>query len=132
MFTLDRYASTPIYTQLIDQIELHILDGSLRPQDPLPSVRTLSVSLGINPNTLQKAYAALERGGICRSVPGSGRFVAEDARERIASGRRARLGALGDIVRELAVARIPLREIQACAEEAYQGAAQGWQEEGKT
>lgn len=132
MFTLDRYSSTPIYAQLIKQVELHVLDGTLRPQDPLPSVRALSVELGINPNTLQKAYAELERGGICRGVPGSGRFVAEDARERIASGRRARMGALSAIVRELAMACIPLAEIQICVEEAYKGVTLRWQGEAGT
>ncbi len=131
MFSLDKYGSMPIYAQLIDQVELHVLDGTLRAQDALPSVRTLSVALGINPNTLQKAYAELERKGICRSVPGSGRFVTEDACERIAGERRERMGLLATAVRELAAARIPLEEIQACVGEAYRSVTERWQTKGE-
>lgn len=123
MFTLDRYGRTPIYEQLIEQVELYILDGTLNPQDLLPSVRSLAVQLGINPNTLQKAYAELERRGICTSVPGSGRFVSAQARQRIEGNRRARMSTLARLVRELAAAAIPLQEVVACVEEAYQGSA---------
>ncbi len=131
MFVLDRYGRTPIYEQLIEQVELHVLNGTLQPQDMLPSVRTLAVQLGINPNTLQKAYAELERRGICTSVPGSGRFVAADARQRIAGDRRAQMSTLAQMVRELAAASIPLPEIVACVEAAYQGAAAQAAEGGK-
>ena len=124
MFTLDRYGRVPIYLQLIEQVELRVLDGSLSPQDVLPSVRALSASLGVNPNTLQKAYTELERRGICRSVPGSGRFVTQDAKPRIAERRRAQMDALAQRARELALAAIPLTEVLACVEAAYRQAIQ--------
>ena len=130
MFSLDRYGRTPIYEQLIEQVERRILDGTLRPQDALPSVRTLSLTLGVNPNTLQKAYMELERRGVCASVPGSGRFVTAEAMQRVAGGRRAKLDTLAAIARELALAAIPLGEVLACVEEAYQGAATALTKEG--
>jgi GntR family transcriptional regulator len=132
LFTLDRFGRTPIYEQLIEQVERCVLDGTLSPQDALPSVRTLSVSLSINPNTLQKAYMELERRGVCASVPGSGRYVTGDAKERVTRGRRARLSALARIAYELALAAIPIAEVLACIEEAYQGAKTAPQEEGTT
>ena len=125
MFTLDKYGRTPIYEQLIEQVEGRILDGALGEQDALPSVRALAVSLGVNPNTLQKAYAELERRGVCASAPGSGRFVAEGARARIADARRARLEELARVTRELAIAAIPLAELLRCVEDAYALAAPG-------
>jgi GntR family transcriptional regulator len=124
LFTLDRYGSTPIYTQLVEQVELRILDGTLHPQDPLPSVRSLSMALGINPNTLQKGYTELERRGICRSAPGSGRFVAEDAPRRVADDRRAQMDTLERIAGELAMAGVPLNEAQARVEAGYHRAAE--------
>ena len=129
MFTLDRYGRTPIYEQFMKQVELHILDGTLQPLDALPSVRTLSVTLGANPNTLQKAYVELERRGICISVPGSGRYVAAEAMQRVVGERRALMSSLGRLVCELAQAAIPLHEVLAGVEEAYQGAAGARQKE---
>ena len=131
MFTLDRFGRTPIYEQLIEQVERHVLDGTLCPQDPLPSVRSLSLSLSINPNTLQKTYVELERRGICASVPGSGRFISADAKQRVISRRRAQMGALSRLVHELALAAIPLHEVLTCVEEAYQGLGEAAQKEEK-
>ena len=130
MFTLDRFGRIPIYEQFMKQVELHILDGTLQPQDALPSVRTLSVTLGINPNTLQKAYTELERRGICISVPGSGRYVAAEAKQCVVGERRAAMRTLGHLACELAQAAIPLKEVLACVEKAYQGAAEARQKEG--
>ncbi len=119
LFTLDRFDPTPIYEQFITQVEWHILSGTLGPQDALPSVRSLSLSLNVNPNTLQKAYTELERRGLCTSSPGSGRFVTEDARARIALHRRLQLQTLARIARELAMAGIPLTDALSSVREAY-------------
>lgn len=75
MFTIDKYSRVPIYEQIIEQVEMHIALGDLAPESLLPSVRSLSVELSVNPNTLQKAYAELERRGLCYSVPGNGCFI---------------------------------------------------------
>ncbi|MBR7142685.1 MAG: GntR family transcriptional regulator [Clostridia bacterium] len=83
MLIIDRNTSIPVYEQIIRQMERLILAGVYPPGAPLPSVRTLSQNLEINPNTLQKAFAELEMRGICFSVTGTGRFVAEDAKERL-------------------------------------------------
>ena len=79
MLDIDKFSRIPIYEQVIAQLEKHIQLGTYPPEAPLPSVRALAVSVGVNPNTLQKAYSELERRGLCFSVPGSGRFVARDA-----------------------------------------------------
>lgn len=79
MFTIDKLSRTPIYEQLIDQFELCILSGDIGPDGQLPSVRFLSQSLSVNPNTLQRAYSEIERRGLCYTVPGNGRYISKDA-----------------------------------------------------
>ena len=68
----------PIYEQLISGIRALILRGDLAPDEQMPSVRSLAAELGINPNTIQKAYAELERQGMIYSTPGRGSFVCPD------------------------------------------------------
>lgn len=75
----------PIYEQLVENISKMVLSGVFMPNDPIPSVRQLASELGINPNTIQKAYSELERRGIIYSVKGRGSFVSDtigDALER--------------------------------------------------
>ena len=94
MFQIDRLGRKPIYEQIIEQTELMIASGVLKPGDQLPSVRALSQMLSANPNTLQKAYTELERAGITMSAPGNGRFIGQDAKELI---RDRMLSLLSDI-----------------------------------
>ena len=76
--TIDLKDRRPIYEQLIDQIVYLVLHGVMQPGEQLPSVRSLAGELAINPNTIQKAYAELERRGITYSVPGRGSFVSPE------------------------------------------------------
>lgn len=69
----------PIYEQLVGNIRELILRGVLLPDEQLPSVRSLAAELAINPNTIHKAYAELERGGVIYSAPGRGSFVSGDS-----------------------------------------------------
>ena len=68
----------PIYTQLVEQIRLRIAAGSFAPGERLPSVRDMALSAGVNPNTMQRALAELERTGLVFSQRTAGRFVTED------------------------------------------------------
>ena len=74
----------PIYEQVKDGFCQLILSGALPPDYKLPSVRELASSLTINPNTIQRAYRALEVEGWIATVPGKGCFVCstDDTRER--------------------------------------------------
>ena len=65
--------------------------GDLRPGDQLPTVREVAVDLSINPNTVNRAYAELERDGILRSTRGLGTFIAEHTVSAGASKKRDRL-----------------------------------------
>ena len=68
----------PIYSQLIDQIQVGIVSGAFPPGERLPSVRDLATEAGVNPNTMQRALAELERDGLVYSQRTAGRFVTED------------------------------------------------------
>ena len=71
-------ARKPLGDQLTDNIKELILTEELKPDDKLPSVRSLARELGINPNTIQKAYSELERCGIIMTLPGRGSIVLAD------------------------------------------------------
>ncbi len=75
VISVDTRDRKPIYEQLTDNIKSLVLRGILAPDEQLPGVRTLAVELAINPNTIQKAYAELERQGIIYSMQGRGSFV---------------------------------------------------------
>ena len=68
----------PIYTQLIEQIQLRILKGEYPTGSRLPSVRDMAAEAAVNPNTMQRALAELEKEGLVKSVRTSGRFITDD------------------------------------------------------
>ena len=78
----------PIYVQLRDQIAAAIGRGSLRPGERLPTMRQVAVALCVDLNTVQHAYAELEREGILAMVRGRGSFVAEAPRPARAAAAR--------------------------------------------
>jgi GntR family transcriptional regulator len=77
MISLNYRDSRPIYEQIRDGLRKLIVTGAMQPDEKLPSVRALAQQLSINPNTIQRAYQALERDGWIYSVRGKGSFVAE-------------------------------------------------------
>ncbi len=77
MIILDYKDRRPIYEQVTEKLQELILCGILEEDSQLPSVRSLATQLSINPNTIQRAYAELERKGFIYSVKGKGSFVAD-------------------------------------------------------
>ena len=76
MFLINLQGKESIYEQIRSQIEKFITAGILKPDDKLPSVRTLAQELGINPNTVMKAYQELEKNGYIYTLNKKGVFVA--------------------------------------------------------
>lgn len=74
-FSSDR----PIYSQLIEKIEFLILSGNYKPGEKLPSVREFADITSVNPNTMQKSLAELERKGLIVTQRTSGKFITEDS-----------------------------------------------------
>lgn len=75
MIILDYKDTRPIYEQVVDKLQKLIINGVLEPDSKMPSVRSLAMELSINPNTIQKAYAELERAGFLYTIKGRGNFV---------------------------------------------------------
>ena len=80
MIHIDYKDSRPLYEQISNKLGTLILHGVFEPDSQLPSVRNLAVELAINPNTIQKAYADLERKGYTYSVKGKGNFVSDTSK----------------------------------------------------
>lgn len=76
MFQLDLKSRKSIYEQIVDNVKELIITGILKAEDKIPSVRELSKTLTVNPNTIQKAYRELEYQGYLYTVSGLGTFVA--------------------------------------------------------
>lgn len=69
----------PIYAQLVEQLKRRIVTGDYPPGSKLPSVRELASEAAVNPNTVQRAFAELERSGLIYTQRATGKFVTDDA-----------------------------------------------------
>ncbi len=76
LIVVDPHSGVPVYRQLMDQVKFHVASGLLKPGDELPSTRSLSAELGVNPMTISKAYSFLEREGLVERRPGRPLVVA--------------------------------------------------------
>lgn len=81
MITIDYQSRTPIYEQIVLEIERFVVLGIYKPKQQIESIRELATSLGINPNTVKKAYDELERRGTITSISTKGTFIAEDTKK---------------------------------------------------
>ena len=123
LITVDLRDRKQLYEQLVDNIKNLILIGELKADDKLPSVRSLARELGINPNTIQKAYSELERCGIILTLPGRGSIVIAQMDEL----KREQLSTLTETLTQLAneakTAGITEEEFLKAAQTAYKGGA---------
>ena len=79
MIIIDYKDTRPIYEQIVERFKTLILKGAMQADEQILSVRSLAMELSINPNTIQKAYAELERQGFIYTVKGRGNFVSGDS-----------------------------------------------------
>lgn len=79
LVTIDPRDARPLYLQIMDEVRRALVVGSLRPGDPLPSVRELAAELVVNPRTVRQAYQELEREGVVHVKRGLGTFVSPGA-----------------------------------------------------
>jgi GntR family transcriptional regulator len=111
MKLIDYQDSRPIYEQIVENFKMQIFKGILQPDDQMPSVRSLSMELSTNPNTVQKAYAELERQGFIYTVKGRGNFV-KDSTGLLKNNKKEELiKAVVDLFVEAKEIGIPLEEL---------------------
>ena len=89
-FEVNTTDARPIYRQIVDEVHRGIATGVLRAGEALPPLRQLAKDLGINPNTVQHAYRALEQEGLVVVHRGRGTFVATPRGSRVRPGQLAR------------------------------------------
>ena len=118
VIVLDYSDKRPIYEQIVEKFRMLILNGVLETDEKLPSVRSLAVELSINPNTIQRAYAELERSGFVYSVKGRGNFVCKDSKV-IEQEKEKMLEELKGALRSYKEMGISLKEIQNCVKSIY-------------
>jgi GntR family transcriptional regulator len=97
-FHIDPASRTAIYRQIAGQLREAIARGRLSPDERLPSVRELSRTLVVNPNTVARVYTELEREGLLYTQPGRGVFIAQPKADLTRKARRERLDELADEV----------------------------------
>ena len=91
MFLVNPKSKQPLYEQLVEQLRKQLFLGVVEAGQALPSVRQLATELGINPNTIQKAYRRMEAEGMIISVPGKGSFISDDLADMLKKQRDEQL-----------------------------------------
>ena len=118
LIEIDFRDKRPLYEQISGKLEELILCGVIGADEALPSVRSLAMDLSINPNTIQKAYDALEQKGLCYSVAGRGRFAAA-ADEVLPAKKREILNELGKVIEKALKVGLTEKEITTFLHEQY-------------
>ncbi len=118
MIILDYKDRRPIYEQVSEKLKELMVLGVLQENQPLPSVRSLAMDLSINPNTIQRAYAELERQGFIYTVKGRGSFVSENG-DMKESKKKEIMEMLEGAVKEAVKIGIPAEELKAAIDSGY-------------
>ncbi len=110
--------SRPIYEQIVDGMRKLLIAGVIKADEKLPSVRDLSSSMAINPNTIQRAYRELEAEGYIYSIAGKGSFAApvSDVDEK---RKEEMLKKLGEACQELCFMGVGKETIDSIVDEVY-------------
>lgn len=118
MFVLDTQSKMPIFEQLKKQILLFISIGVLSPNDKLPSVRNLAMELGVNPNTISRAYQELEEQGYIYTEKGKGCFVSDNGADKTI--KEWKLKNFSHMVEEMKAHHIQMEELMSVIKQCYQ------------
>ena len=103
----------PIYEQITDQIKAMIIDGTLKEEEMLPSVRTLAKELKISALTVKKAYDFLEEEGFVVTVHGKGSFIAKNNQGLLMEERKREIETeLEEVIRKARVSGLSEEEIR--------------------
>ena len=116
MITIDLESAVPIVEQLRAEIRQAIAGGLLRPGDPLPTVRQLAQDLGINLNTVARAYRLLESDGLVTSIRGRGSIVrsSREAPDIASRSLRQRIGrSIRTLIADARLAGLERSELEA-------------------
>lgn len=111
LISLDYQSRTPIYEQIVLEIERYVALGILKTEDQLPPIRELATDLGINPNTVKKAYSILETKGVIVSLSTKGTFISIHTEKVTQEKIKSKISEIKDIIGELEKLGVPKKEI---------------------
>ncbi len=106
--------SMPLYLQIMDLMKRQILAGKYRAGEKMPSVRELAMELRVNPNTVARAYTAMQEEGVLESRPGGGNYVSQSQAEARQVSRQlvqSEIAKAVDTARRLHFTPVEIREI---------------------
>lgn len=111
LINLDYQSRTPIYEQIVSNIEKYVALGVLKPNEQIPSIRELASNLGINPNTVKKAYDILEHKKVITSFSTKGTFISSKTDEVLENRKQEEIKKLEQIINSLQSLGISKKEI---------------------
>ena len=120
MILIDYKSRKPIYEQIIENMKQLVVSGALKRDEQIPSVRQLAQELAINPNTIQKAYAELERQGVIYSLKGRGSFVGSSLQELRTVQQKELLEQLAALSTDLYRLQVPQDDVCAVVQQVYE------------
>jgi len=119
VFLVNPKSKQPLYEQLVEQLRRQLVLGVMEAGAAMPSVRQLATELGINPNTIQKAYRRMEAEGMILSIPGKGSFVSDDLAELLKKQRKDQQTQLGQMLHACRETGVSKDEILQMVEAVY-------------
>ena len=111
MIVIDYQSRTPIYEQIVLEIERYVVLGIYKPKQQIESIRELATSLGINPNTVKKAYDELERRGTITTISTKGTFITENTNKLLKSKIEDTIRVIKEEIKELEKLGVSKEEI---------------------
>lgn len=120
VFSINPQDKNPLYQQIMDQMILFISNGLLEPGDRLPSIRELASQLGINPNTVVRAYSELESSHFIITYPKRGTFVQDNAKQIEKQVKTASEAILIEAIDRVLGLGLPIEKLKSIFEEVIQ------------
>lgn len=111
MINLDYQSRMPIYEQIVQEIERYVALDILKSEEQIPSIRDLATQLGINPNTVKKAYSILETRGVIVTLSTKGTFIAKKTEEVLKNTINEKIRQIKKIIQEIEKYGISKEEI---------------------
>ena len=111
LINLDYQSRTPIYEQIVLEIERYVALGILKPEEKIMPIREMATELGINPNTVKKAYSILENKGVIVTLSTKGTYIAYDTKKVVEEKIESKILAIKNIIGELEKLGVSKEEI---------------------
>ena len=111
MINLDYQSRVPIYEQIVQGIEKYVALGILKPEQQIPSIREMAASIGINPNTVKKAYSILEQIGTIVTLSTKGTFISIKTDKIVENSVNEKIEEIKKIIEEIEKFGISKEEI---------------------